>query len=228
MTIDAGLTTSPSRANTSDVHERLRADILGGTYPPGSKLKFAELSARYTASVSVIREVLTRLCEQRLVDSEPRIGFRVVELSSDDLEDLTATRIDVEAIAARYAVERGDMDWETDLVASHHRLANTPMLTTDEPRRISDEWESAHAAFHRAVLVGCGSPRLMAITDTLRGSAELYRRWSQTREPGRDVAAEHRCILEAALARDGDAVGAALRDHYLRTAEILLTHDTEE
>ncbi len=210
-----------ARAKTGDVHEQLRADILGGAYEPGSKLKFAELGARYGASVSVIREALTRLVEQRLVTSEPQLGFRVQSLTLDDLHDLTATRISLELIALVSAMERGGLEWESALVAAHHRLQRTPVFAEHGPTRMSDEWESAHAAFHRALLEGCASPRLLAITDDLRASTELYRRWSLPLAPARDKAREHQRIFDAAIARDVTAASAALREHYEHTATIL-------
>lgn len=205
------------------MHQRLRADILEGVHLPGSKLKFAELGERYGASVSVIREALTRLVEQRLVTSEPRIGFRVATLSPDDLRDLTDARAAIEGVAVRRAVACGGVEWEAELVAAHHRLDRLPMLAETGPARVSDEWEAAHATFHRAVLAGCGNARLVEITDGLRDCAELYRRWSAARDSEPDVAGEHRRILDAALARDGDAAAEALRDHYERTLAILLT-----
>lgn len=210
-----------TRANTDAVHARMRADILAGVYAPGERLKFAELCERYAASVSVIRESLTRLTEQSLVASEPRVGFRVAPLSQDDLRDLTATRSDIEGMALRYAVERGDVEWEARLVAAHHLLERTPLLTDDAPPRVSDEWETAHAAFHAALLDGCGSPRLLCMTESLRDASELYRRWSQQHDRDRDVTGEHRGILEAALARDADLAVERLQAHYHRTAEIL-------
>lgn len=213
--------TARPRANTEAVHDLLRADVLGGVHPPGSKLKFAPLCERYGASVSVVREALTRLAEQGLVEAEPRVGFRVRSLSAADLRDLTATRIDLETLALRYAIERGGMDWESQLVAAHHRLERTPMLTDGPPVRIADDWETAHAAFHAALLDGCDSRWLLSLTYTLRGAAEFYRRWSLTQEPARDVAGEHRAIFEAVLARDVDAATERLRGHYRHTADIV-------
>lgn len=209
------------RASTERVLSDIRAEILGGVFEPGCKLKFATLGQRYGASVSVIRECLTRLTEQRLVVAEPMVGFRVMPLSIEDLRDLTATRIDLELIALRAAIAAGDMDWESDLVAAHHRLEHTPLVADAGPPRVSDEWENAHARFHAALLAGSHRPRLLEMTASLRDASEIYRRWSQPREPGRDVPGEHRGIFEATLARDTKAATTALRRHYQRTAEIL-------
>lgn len=210
------------RSSADEVLDRLRTDILGGVFAPGTRLKFSDLADRYSVSMGVLREVLTRLVEQRLVTSEPRIGFRVGTLSADDMRDLTQTRIDIEGVAVEHAIAQGGIDWESALVAAHHRLERTPLLTKQAPVRVSDEWESAHAAFHRAVLAGCGSPRLLDITDGLRDCAELYRRWSGVRDPERDVAGEHRAIAEAALAHDAPAARRALAEHYQRTLDITI------
>ena len=68
-------------ADRADAHRAgvraMRSDILSGRLTPGAKLPFAELAARYGGSTSVIREGLTRLVEQGLVQAEPQHGFRV-------------------------------------------------------------------------------------------------------------------------------------------------------
>lgn len=210
-----------SRSNSDLVFDQLRSDILAGVYAPGTKLKFAQLADRYQASVSVLREALTRLAEQQLVDSEPRVGFRVKNLSAADLQDLTWTRIEIETVALRAAMRKHDVAWESALLAAHHRLERTPMLTDEAPARIRDDWETAHADFHRTVVAGCDSVWLTGIADNLRDCSELYRRWSGAREPDRDVPAEHRRILDAVLAHDRDEAVEALADHYGRTLQIL-------
>lgn len=217
-------TRTRARANTAQVQLQLRRDILSGAFEPGQKLKFADLGERYGASVSVIREALSRLDEQGLVVAELNLGFRVMPLTLADLDDLTATRIDLETLALREAIARADLEWESELVSVHHRLARTPLLTDDDHPRVSDEWEQAHIGFHRALLAGCARPRLLAVTESLRDAADLYRRWSQIQEPDRDVAGEHLRILEAALDRDVDAAATALAEHYGRTADILRAH----
>ncbi|NHN54179.1 GntR family transcriptional regulator [Calidifontibacter sp. DB0510] len=209
------------RATIEAVHAALRADLITGVHPPGERLKFAPLCERYGASVSVVREALTRLEQQGLVESEPRIGFRVRQVSVEDLDDLTETRIDVETLALRHAIEHGDIDWETALVAAHHRLERTAMLSDDDPPQLRDDWESAHVAFHDALLAGCTRRWLLGMARTLRDAGEFYRRLSQVHEPDRDVAGEHRGLLDAALARDADEATRLLREHYERTAAIV-------
>ena len=216
---------SDTKTTRSDcVYALLRADVLAGRRPPGQRLKFSDLSTSYDASVTVIREALTRLAGEGLVVAEPRLGYSVTDLSADRLNELTDARLELEAMVFARSVEHGDLQWESQMVAAHHRLENTPYLTTDEPVRITDEWAEAHARFHEALLEGCDNRRLYHIAIGLRSEAELYRRWSQPlgSEKNRDLAAEHRRLLDTALARNVPDAKQALREHISHTTRLLL------
>jgi DNA-binding GntR family transcriptional regulator len=213
-----------TKTKAERVYRQLRADILAGRHHPGQRLRYGELCDRYGTSMGVLREGLLRLCEQGLVRGEPQQGFQVVPLSPDDLRDLTEARLELEPLTLRLAVEDGDVEWESLLLAAHHRLSRTAQLDPDDPERLSDAWVAAHAEFHAALLDGCANRRLKAIAATLRDSAELYRRWSVPlgHDPERDIAAEHAAILEAALARHADLALRRLAAHIAHTTNVLL------
>ncbi|GAF46520.1 GntR family transcriptional regulator [Rhodococcus wratislaviensis] len=206
------------------VYDVLRAEILGGRRLPGDRLKFPELSASFDASVSVLREALTRLAAEGLVASEPHLGYAVPTLSANQLEELTDARLELEALVFSRSIQEGDLAWESRLVAAHHTLVGVPFLTAEDPVRITDEWAEAHAAFHCALLDGCTNRRLLQMATGLRDEAELYRRWSQPlgTEKDRDLVTEHRQLMEAALARDVPAATASLREHISHTTRLLL------
>jgi DNA-binding GntR family transcriptional regulator len=183
----------------------------------------APLCERFHVSLSVVREALTRLAEQRLVLAEPQLGFSVIELRADDLLDLTDVRVQIEGMALKQAIERADLSWETSVVAAIYALGRTPQTTTDDAGEMTDEWSIAHAHFHRTLAQGCGSPLLMEIREGLYDASEVYRRWAQpiTLE-ARDVHGEHTAIANAALARDSSTSLELLEKHIRRTSETLL------
>ena len=196
---------------------------MTGRVLPGTKLRFAELTERYDCSTSVVREGLTRLAEQGLVQAEPQHGFHVTSLSLDDLEDLTTARCELEGLVLRISIEHGDIAWESELVAAHHALDRTAMETEGDPVLMTDEWTQAHARFHGALLAACPNQRLRNMALSLRDAAELYRRWSQPigHDEHRDVRGEHRALVDAALR--GDAIEAVrlLEEHLRRTTRAL-------
>ena len=213
-----------TRTKAERVYELLRADILAGRLQPGSRLRYAELCDRYETSTGVLREAMLRLSEQGLVKGEPQQGFQVVDLSIEDLRDLTDARVLLESLALRSALADGDVEWESRILASHHRLSRTAQYNADDPDRLSDEWVAEHAEFHRALLDGCTNRRIKEVASSLRDSAELYRRWSLPLGKGadRDVAAEHDQLLQAVLDRDTDRAVQSLTNHITATSNILL------
>jgi DNA-binding GntR family transcriptional regulator len=209
------------------VHARMRADILAGRFDPGSRLSPRELATEFEVSLSVVREALSRLAEQGLVVATPQLGFSVVSLDVDDLLDLTKVRVLIEGAALREAVEHTDVEYETRVVAAHHRLTRTPFLADEASMTITDEWAAAHAVFHDALISASPSPRLRELAANMRDHSELYRRWSGPFSPGnkrRDVAAEHRRLMEAVLDHDADRAVDLLADHFNLTTSVLISY----
>lgn len=203
------------------VHDAVRREVLGGTLTPGQRLRLVDLASRFGVSQSVVREALTRLSEQHLVVAAPQQGFRVVSLSRPDLLELTEARAELESLVLRLAVRRGDVDWESGVVAAHHRLAHHSHAAGEGGL---ETWFAAHEEFHHRLMAGCGNRRLIDLAASLRGAADLYRRWSRPigRDHDRDVVAEHRALLDAVVARDEDAAADVLRRHVERTTAVLL------
>lgn len=217
----------PARAASPSLTQRtyscLRADILGGRFAPGQRLRPSELAAANGVSLNVVREALNRLAGERLVRASPQQGFAVIATTPTDLADLTDVRGLVEAEALRRSIERGDLAWESEVVAAHHRLVNTPMAAAEDPDVLSDDWARAHSAFHAATMSGCGSARLIDMAAGLGECAALYRHWSHRYDGGRrDVAGEHRAIFDATLAREPDLACRLHLDHIQRTADIVI------
>ena len=202
----------------------MRSDILSGRLQPGERLPFAALTERYGASTGVLREALPRLVEQGLVVSEPQVGFHVVPISVEDLTHLTEARVAIETMVLRQSIEQGDVSWESKVLAAHHVLSRTPLEGVDGTP-VSEEWRTAHTAYHSALLDACPNPRLRGIAESLRDAGELYRCWSRGLRKGdddRDVAAEHQRIMDAALARDVKQAVAELSEHINLTARALM------
>jgi DNA-binding GntR family transcriptional regulator len=212
--------TVKAKTRAESVFIALRADILTGRLLPGARLPFADLTERYSCSMSVVREGLTRLVELGLVRTEPQYGFHVTPLSIADLEDLTTARVHIEGPALGYAIDHGDIAWEARIVAAGHRLARTPQMAEDDPRAFNEDWTAAHALFHASLIDACPNIRLKMIANELRDAAEMYRRW--TKPIANDTNREHLVLMEAVLAHDRVNAVELLERHLRRTADVLI------
>jgi DNA-binding GntR family transcriptional regulator len=203
---------------SEQVYTHLREAIMRGDHAPGDALKPQDLAKEQGVSLAVVREALVRVVGEGLADRLPNRGFAVPAYSDRRWQEIAEARRTIEPVMLRMAVERGDVDWEARVRASHHRLARTPAYVAEEGEHYSSAWAEAHRIFHRTLLEGCGNPVLLETFDRLWTASELARRWSAHRNPDRDGAAEHRRLEEAALARDADTAAEVLIRHLTQTA----------
>lgn len=204
------------------VFMRLREDIVTGRLRPGERLRTETLRQRYDVGGSPVREALMRLEAEGLVVLEENKGFRVAEVSREQLDDLTATRIEIEAIALRKSIEIGGVEWEANLVSAMHFLASVSREPNDAPPERNANWLAYHREFHRALVAGCRSPMLLDIRERLFDLAERYVALSiSTKGDSRDHEAEHKALMTAALERDVERAIRLNTEHIERTTEKL-------
>lgn len=218
---------SPQPTLSGKAYTRLRTDILSGRFPPGSKLNVRALALQGGVSLSVIREALTRLAEQRLVIAEPQLGFSVVSIDVDDLRDITRLRIMIEGTALTDAVLHGGIEYESCVVSAHHRMSRTNYFCDGSDEIVTDEWAEAHSMFHDVLISAAPSMRLRRLSAALRDSSELYRRWSgpfHESSPPRDVADEHRELVDAVLNHDAERAASLLTEHIRVTSDRLASY----
>jgi len=220
-----------SRATlTEQLEEALRADILDGVFPPGRRLRAAEMSERYGVSATPLREAFQRLAVENLVELDPRFGATVARISESDLRDVYDMLSLFACMALERSIERGDEAWADEVrrrfdakVAASQRLESGGSLDDDARRRLGTDASEAHWGFHHALYAACGSPWLLRFVATLHAHAERYRRLAmQTAGLRRDSRHEHEGIMIAALARDRERAVAALRDHLDLTVRLLV------
>jgi DNA-binding GntR family transcriptional regulator len=210
-----------TKTQSDRVFDSLRNDILACRLLPGSKVRINDIAQSSEVSLGAVREALSRLGAEGLVIAESQKGYRVAPLSVEDLRDLTEARVEIERIGLTRSIARGDLDWETNLVAAWHRLS-TISKQLPEGQQGLEQWATAHAGFHLALVAACGSNKLLQIRSQLYQQSERYRRYSGVVARERDVFAEHQRIFQATIARDAAAATEAIAEHLRLTAEIIL------
>jgi DNA-binding GntR family transcriptional regulator len=161
-----------------------------------------------------------RLEAEGLVELEQNKGFRVSEVSHENLIDLMRTRIELETIALRWSLEKGGVEWEAHLLSAFHRLSRQTKIDPANPDAISEDWSKEHAAFHTALVSACGSPTLMSIRARLFEQADRYVALSiMSSGPLRDDVTEHKQLMRAALNREIDKMIELNRLHITKTLD---------
>lgn len=196
------------------VHERLRDAILRGEVEAGATTSQAALAELLGAGRTPLREALRMLQREGLVISEPNRRVRIADLSSDDAEELYIMRIALECVAIRITVPTLTSD---DFAALEGFMAQMDHYMKDDDMR---GWRTPHLAFHNLLVAGAG-PRVSHEMSQLFDHAERYRLRYGIHSIWPERAAEHRAIVDAAAARDGDLAALRLAEHYARTASLV-------
>ena len=193
-------------------YDSIREDIVFGELTPGRRLKLDDLARLYGASVSTLREILSRLASEGLIKAESQRGFEVAPVSAQHLRDVASLRLLLERHAVKAAFAEGDLEWEGVVVAAHHKLS------VIEQRMIAGEaidrtiWKRYDREFHQALIAACGSQELL---DAYAGVYDHYLRYQMVAFVFRGpvAAGEHRDLMRAAIARDTDAALGLLEKH---------------
>lgn len=209
-------------------YRELRQDIVCGQLRPGQRLRVEHLKDDYGVGAGTLREALAILLSDALVTVEGQRGYRVSEVSFEDLRDLTDTRVRLETEALRQSIRLGDREWES-------RVRDTfDQLSQAEARGVAGEpelWEAANRRFHEALIGGYSSPWTRHLLSILYRHGERYRHLAikigATGSIKRDVHDEHTSIFNAAIARQEARAALALEAHIRLTCELLMRYDEE-
>lgn len=196
----------------------IEEDILSGALEPGSRLAVHALSRHYVLGTTPLREGLSRLVTRGLIVAIGQRGFRVAHVSRADLEDITRLRIVVESEALRISMREGGDAWEVGIVAALHHLRLCLERSPETMAEGSAEFDRLHKSFHRALLAGCGSDRLLRLHDDLYLQAYRYRRVMMRRltDPGLFLLS-HQDLADVVIARQAEAAVASLTAHLHQT-----------
>ena len=194
---------------------RLRREILSGALAPGERLIEEHLTARFGTSRAPLREALSQLAQQGLIEHLPRRGVRVAELSAADSDELFGLR----NLLERYAVESAfAQPAPVDLAA----LAAAWQQMADAARTGDAFAENnAHQRFHVEVVALAGKRHLLLAFEPVILKLQLLmatnlRLEAQQRDAGQGVE-RHRRLLDALGAGELPAILHALDSHGART-----------
>lgn len=220
MTSDAhtDLVSEGPKTGGEIAYVRLRQDIVSGVLMPGQKLKIEMLKERYNLSNGPLREAMSRLSAEYLIEQSGQRGFRVAPLSVRDAREIGELRLLVEVQALRRSIERSNEAWEEKVITTFFRLEQVERNAFGQEVHV--DWERLNGAFHDALVARCDSVWLLRTRSAMFRHHERYRRLSRAKTVmTRDIHKEHRALRDAALARNCDEAEALITSHVKATTE---------
>jgi len=200
------------------IYNKLKKSLINGDLKPGEKLKIDSLKDKYNSGHTPIREALTSLVKDGLVERIEQKGFVASNVSMKHFNEVLKTRIWIEEIAIKKSMEnkKGLEEWEENLILLNHRLNKKDWTEKYDPDN-PDSWEMMHKKFHISLISRSGSDFLTKFCEQLYDQNLRFRFLLIKNKKNylkRSVNKEHEDILNAVLSRDVDKAQKSLVKHY--------------
>jgi DNA-binding GntR family transcriptional regulator len=203
-----------SRSVLADqVKEWILEGILGGQYPPESRIVETQVARELGTSQAPVREALRGLEALGVVEITPFRGARVRRPTRREILEAYVVRSTLEALAARLAVPRmtdADLD---------HLSANLEAMRAAARDDDGHGVAEADARFHARIVELADNGTLEKVWRSLEPFSRTYLTLVVPGADPRWSADLHGPIVEALRRRDPDAVVEALRRHFDEVSE---------
>lgn len=178
--------TSTNENLSEQIARVLRASLVSGQMVPGVTYSVPALAEEFGVSAMPVREAILSLVQQGLMTAVRNKGFRVVELSSKELDDIMQLRLMLEVPTTVQVSQDVTERTMRDL----RRLAKEIARHAKAGELV--DYIETDRQFHQTLIALANNPRLEELVDDLRARSRLT---------GLDALAEH-----------GDLSGSA-REH---------------
>ena len=202
----AGRTPTASGSGVA-AHARLQRAIIRLELPPGAAVSEAQLVEQFGFTKAAIRAGLARLRVEGLLVAEPRRGHIVAPITASDVREIYDLRLQLEPPAAAAAAGRIPLRELDEL-----RALTSPALDLADPNSV-ERFMQANRAVHVAVAEAAGNRRAAAIVARLLDDSERARLAALRAGAaghGQRVRTEHRSLLAALEAGEGEAAAAQM------------------
>ncbi|MCY4461462.1 MAG: GntR family transcriptional regulator [Albidovulum sp.] len=209
-----------SQASLKDrIYGVLREAILDSDlYDESASLKMDErhMAAQLGISRTPLREALTRLENEGLVEIQARKGVFVKRLSLNEIVETITAWAALESMAAWLACEKASDDEIEALRVISARF------TIDSATSKLNEYSESNIEFHRTIIHMSKCSKLQEISEDLFSQLRPVRRRAlRNSDRAYTSIGEHAKIVEAIAARDADRAANLVRGHTIRLGDYI-------
>ncbi len=196
------------------LRESIEEEITTGQLLPGTRLDEVELANRFGVSRTPIREALTLLHGEGLVESRPRRGSVVAQMPPQRLVEMFEVMAELEAMCVRLAARRMS-DEDLALIRTEHAACSDAAAKQD-----TDAYFYANERFHFALYTASHNAFLFEQSISVQRKLRPYRRLQlRVRNRMQRSLEEHQSIVDALVAGDVDRAVQSVRDHVIVQGE---------
>ncbi|WP_426301983.1 GntR family transcriptional regulator [Arthrobacter sp. R-11] len=226
MAAPEGLFVLEGRPTAQLIADQLREQIVQGTFRPGQQINESVIAGQLNTSRGPLREALQRLCQEGILVSHRNRGVFVMELETDDIQEIYAVRESVESAAANTL-----LDGSPERVKDTCEVLREIVGEMAKQVAVSD-WQAIarlDMQFHSAFVAGTGNSRLIRIYKTLAAESRMCILNLEVSYPRADVlVGEHQNLLDLLEAGDRKGLLRAIKRHMQKAVEDLTERQPDQ
>lgn len=202
--------------------EELRKRLAAGEFAPGVVYSESRIASELGISRTPVKDALVRLAQDRYIDILPSRGFRLHEMSDQDVQETFQLRTAIEGFCAiSLARERGTDAGKEKIALMQKSLESMRVaLAAGADGAVGDEFLASDLAFHRTLVAFSKNEELMRLFDSYQHRLSMVAETSLL-SPGRPAEAieEQQSIFDAIASGEDDGMGAYRAvEHHMRSA----------
>ncbi len=200
--------TLKQRQITDEVYNLLREKIIAWELSPGQRIAVDEIAGQLGVSRTPLKDALSKLESEGLIEIRPRRGTFVTQLTPDDVRETFEVREALEIKACELLEGKLDDARIAELRAVNEKFTG-PGISLAENARLD-------AHFHFLLVKFCGNTHLLDIYSRLNAHLQIARihyqsdHWMHRLRIARE---EHAAIVDAFADNRTDVATALLREH---------------
>jgi DNA-binding GntR family transcriptional regulator len=206
----------PGPSLREQARDFIRGAIVSGQMKVEELYSAPRLAAELRVSVTPVREALLDLAREGLLEPVRNRGFRVVNLSAQELNDIYAIRLLLEVPSVAEAARRGGSSRQ---IAELRELAEAAQRLAGESDLIA--YLRADRKFHIALIDIVANQALSDLVASLRDRVRLYGLASAaTRAHVAKSVEEHFSLLRLVEAGEPEKAARLMRQHLERSRDV--------
>ena len=221
------------RTLSEHVYEHVKDGIVSNEYPPGANLSIGAVSQETGVSTTPIREALSRLVAEGLVEHDPNKGVRVAGTTPADVAEIYEVRLLIEPYLARLAARRvpGDSALRRELAELERAAKQVDSWTekdglTSSRRRLYSQIDLRLGDLLGRVSGNCLLEKMMATVSSHSGRVHFLAEASlrNSFELTQKANSEHLSIITAIGEGRSENVEALVCEHLSHAKERILEY----
>jgi len=209
------------------VYKNIKSQIILGNIKPETKLLEKELSEAMGISRGPIREALSKLEKDGFVESNPRKGFTVTNITSQEIKDILEEREVLEQFVIKKAYQNID---QIKLKALENELKEKLSEMTkivDSSKKIQENHFFLDNKFHNFFTQGCGNKKIIETLGNLQDHIHRLQSFVYKRSFFEISTREHLEIIAVIKKKDFDLFRKKLNQHGNNLKKLLLSRINE-